>query len=79
MQDIVDFVSKTIQDMGGGEMDKVKLADASATLVSEVTQEISAESASEAAVEAAAEASNEAIAEAAAETGFGAPRFGGFR
>jgi hypothetical protein len=75
MQDMVSFVSKTIQESGGSDMDKAKLADVSATLVSEVIQEVSAEAASEAAVE----ASSEAAAEAVAESGFGAPRFGGFR
>jgi hypothetical protein len=67
MQDIVDFVAKTMQEVGGGNLDKVKVADASATMVSEVTQEVSASAASEAA------------AEAAAEAGFSAPRFGAFR
>ena len=79
MQDMVSFVSKTIQESGGSNLDQAKLADVSATLVSEVIQEVSAEAASEAAIEAAAEASSEAAAEAAAESGFGAPRFGGFR
>ncbi|NCJ07529.1 hypothetical protein GS597_13625 [Synechococcales cyanobacterium C] len=83
MQDIVDFVSRTIQETGGGTVDKGRLTDAAATIVSEISQEVSAESASEAAMESAAEASSEIAAEAAmesaAEAGFGAPRFGTFR